>query len=164
MIKLEGLGAAWAMHKCRQFFEGLPTFDLVTDHKPLVPILNNNALDKLDNPRLLRLRLKMLRYSFVARWVPGKHHVAADALSRAPVDQASVDDELGGGLPSFTAKLALMSLTNLETPKDGAATDLVLEKINRAAAADPVMTKLRNHIATGFPNDKCNLDMELRPY
>lgn len=33
---------------------------------PLVPIFN--ALDKLDNPRLLHMRLKMRRYSFIARW------------------------------------------------------------------------------------------------
>jgi hypothetical protein len=70
MIELECLSAAWAMHKGRQFLEGLPSFELVTDHKLLIPILNSYAMDKLDNPRLLRLRLKMQRYSFVARWVP----------------------------------------------------------------------------------------------
>lgn len=47
MIELEGLGAAWTMHKCRQFLEGLPTFDLVTGRKPLVLILNDYALKKL---------------------------------------------------------------------------------------------------------------------
>jgi hypothetical protein len=78
MIKLECLSAAWVMNKCRQFLEGLPSFELVTDHKPLVPILNSYSLDKLDNPRLLRLRLKMQRYSFVVRWVPGKQKSDAD--------------------------------------------------------------------------------------
>ncbi len=62
MIELECLSAAWAMNKYRQFLEGLPSFELVTDHKPLVPILNSYSLHKLDNPRLLRLRLKMQRY------------------------------------------------------------------------------------------------------
>jgi hypothetical protein len=58
------------MRKCRQFLEGLPSFRLVTDHRPLIPILNDYHLDKLDNPRILRLRLSMQRYSFVASWVP----------------------------------------------------------------------------------------------
>jgi hypothetical protein len=89
------------MNKCRQFLEGLPSFDLVTDHKPLVPILNSYSLDKLDNPRLLRLRLKMQHYAFVARWVPGKQNSDADALSRATVDKATTSDELGEGLPSY---------------------------------------------------------------
>ena len=72
MIELECLGAAWAIHKCRQFLEGLPSSELVTDHKPLVPILNDYDIDKLDNPRLFRLRIKMQRYSFTTRWIPAK--------------------------------------------------------------------------------------------
>jgi hypothetical protein len=104
MIELECLGSAWAMHKCRQFLEGLSTFELVKDHNPLGPMLNSYALDKLGNPRLLRLRLKMQRSSFVARWVPDQQNMDADALSRAPVDQASAVDELGEGLPAFPKK------------------------------------------------------------
>lgn len=163
MIELESLGAAWAMQKCRQFLEVLPTFELVTDHKPLA-ILNSYALVKLDNPHLLRLRLKMQHYSFVTLWVPGKQNMDADALSRAPVDQASAADELGEGLPSFSAKIALLSLTELDVTTEDVSIDPVLEKIKRAAAADPVMRKLRSQIVTGFPNDKCNLDLYLRPY
>lgn len=64
MIELECLAASWAMKQCRQFLEGLPEFELITDHRPLVPILNDYSLDKLDNPRLLRLRLKMSRLVF----------------------------------------------------------------------------------------------------
>jgi hypothetical protein len=52
----------------------------------------------------------------------------------------------------------------LDFPTDDASVDLVLEKIQRATAADPVMKKLRIQIVTGFPNDKCNLDVDLRPY
>ena len=85
MIELECLAAAWGMHKCRQFLEGLPSFELITDHKPLIPILNSYALDKLDNPRLIRLRLKMQRYAFTARWIPGKENQDSVALSRAPI-------------------------------------------------------------------------------
>ena len=87
MIELECLSAAWAMVKCQQFIEGLPSFELITDHKPLVPILNDYALDKLDKTRLLRLRLKMQRFSFTARWIPGKSNVDADSLSPALVNQ-----------------------------------------------------------------------------
>ena len=65
------------MSKCRQFLEGLPHFDLVVDHNPLVPILNDYVMD---NRRLLRLRLKMQRYAFTARSISGKHNMDADAL------------------------------------------------------------------------------------
>jgi hypothetical protein len=89
MIELEFLATAWAMKKCRQFIEDQPSFNLITDHRPLVPILKEYSLDKLDNPRLLRLRLLMTRFMFVAKWVPGKQNKEADALSRSPVDHAS---------------------------------------------------------------------------
>ena len=69
MIELvwNSLGAAWAISMCRQFLKGLPHFDLVVDHKTLVLILNNNALDKLDNTRLLRLRLALQRDGYLGR-------------------------------------------------------------------------------------------------
>ena len=54
MIELKCLRAAWAMQKCRQFLEGLKHFELVVDHKPLVPILNEYTLDKLGIPMVLR--------------------------------------------------------------------------------------------------------------
>ncbi len=40
----------------------------------------------------------------------------------------------------------------------------MLEKIKRAAAADPVTKKLGSQMVTGFPNDKCNLGLDIRPY
>ena len=38
--------------------------------------------------------MKMLPCSFTIEWVKGKDHLAADALSRFPVDEPSLDDEL----------------------------------------------------------------------
>lgn len=105
------IAAAWAMFKSRQFLEGLPSFKLITDHRPLIPILNDFHLDKLDNPRMLRLRLSMQRYFFSAVWVPGKNNLMADAFSRSPVDSPSrspVDDEIAEGPQSFSARINLV--------------------------------------------------------
>ena len=110
MIELECLGAAWAMKKCKSFLEGLPMFEVVLDHRPLIPILNDYTLDQLDNQRLLRLRLKMSRFSFRARWVPGKENIEADALSRSPVDQPTKDDLLGEGPMAYTARKAVVGI------------------------------------------------------
>ena len=161
MIELECLAAAWAMFKCRQFLEGLPNFDLITDHRPLVPILNDYALDKLDNPRLLRLRLKMQRFSFTAQWIAGKANKDADALSRAPIIAAVTEDELGEGPPFPPARLAFMCAIDKSDP---AVLDPVLERVKAAAAVDPVMQQLRDTITKGFPNDRCNLPDPLRPF
>ena len=155
------MAAAWAMYKCRQFLEGLTSFNLITDHRPLVPILNEYSLDKLDNPRLLRLRLKMQRFSFVTQWIAGKANKDADALSRAPIVAAIDEDELGEGEPLPPARLSFLCAIENSDPS---ILDPVLERVKVAAAADPVMQQLRDVIARGFPNDKCNLPDCLRPY
>ena len=161
MIELECLAASWAMKKCHQFLEGLPSFELITDHRPLVPILNDYSLDKLDNPRLLRLRLKMARYIFTARWVPGNRNIEADALSRSPVLHGSREDELGEGPQTFTARVAVVGII---AGSHATTVDATLQKVKLAAASDPVMVALRATILEGFPNDKCNLPLALRPF
>ena len=52
IIELELLAVAWAITKCHLFLAGLPHFKVITDHHPLVPILNNHRLDEIENPRL----------------------------------------------------------------------------------------------------------------
>lgn len=53
----EGLAIAWACQKFRLYLYGGPTFDIITDQKPLVPMFNNTRSQL--SPRLLRWRLKM---------------------------------------------------------------------------------------------------------
>ena len=161
MIELECLSAAWAMVKCQQFIEGLSSFELITDHKPMVPIINNYALDKLDDMRLLRLRFKMQRFNFTARWIPGKKNVDADALSRAPSSRPQATHELAEGPTTFTPGQVLI---NAIEGSEETSIDPMLEKIAAAAAADTIMKKLRETIKEGFPNDKCNMDPELRQF
>ena len=58
VIELELLAVVWAVHKCSLFLSS-SRFDLFTDHRSLVPILNKYTLDQIENPRLLRLALKL---------------------------------------------------------------------------------------------------------
>lgn len=52
----------------------------------------------------------MQRYSFTARWIPGKDNSMNDALSRAPVHLASSGDELAEAVPpSADARLSLLA-------------------------------------------------------
>jgi len=131
------------------------------EHKPLAPILNDYALDKLDNPRLLRLGLKIQRYAFTARWIPGKKNMDADALSRAPSSNPTTKDELAERPVSFTVRNKILAIIGRS---DVMTLDPVLEKVEAAAAADPTMMELRHLIRDGFPSDKCNLSAAMRPY
>ena len=65
-------------------------FQIWTDHRPLEGIFRK-SLHELDNQRLMRMREKILPYSFSVTWVPGKTHYIADALSRYPVFQPEAD-------------------------------------------------------------------------
>lgn len=68
-------------------------FTLITDHKPLVPLLSTRGLDGLP-PRILRFRLRLLRYSFTIVHVPGKNLITADSLSQAPLAGSPTEGDL----------------------------------------------------------------------
>ena len=103
----------------------------------------------------------MQRFSFSAKWIAGKTNKDADALSRAPVDSPSPDDELGEGAPFQLARLSpLCVIERLDTK----VLDPILEKVKAAALIDHVMQELRDTIIQGFPSDKCNLPHSLRPF
>ena len=83
-IELECLAIKWAILKCPYYLFGLPTFTVLTDHRPLEGVFKKTIFD-LPNPRLQRMREKLAAYNFIVTWVPGKTHLIADALSRAPL-------------------------------------------------------------------------------
>ena len=43
IIELEMLAVVWAVHKCKMFLSGLQHYSILTDHNPLVPILNTRV-------------------------------------------------------------------------------------------------------------------------
>ena len=61
---------------------------VVVDHKPLVKLLADRALDNIPNPRLRNLKEKTLCYRFRITHVPGMKNKTADAISRRPVGSA----------------------------------------------------------------------------
>ena len=90
-IEGEALAASWAMNKCKHFLMGCDSFILAVDHKPLLGILGNKSLEDIENPRLLRLKEKTLRYNFTVVHVPGSLHKTADATSRSPVSEPETE-------------------------------------------------------------------------
>ena len=105
-IEKEMLGVAWAVKKCHKFLAGLAHFKAITDHNPLLPILNNRRHDEIENPRLQRLHTKLMKYNFTAFWQKGVLHAAPDALSRHFIfDPVSADEiaEYSGPYPSQIA-------------------------------------------------------------
>lgn len=77
---MKALGVTWPCERLSSYLQ----FTLITDHKPLVPLLSTSGLDNLP-PRILRFGLSPLRFSFTIVHIPGKNLVNADALSIAPL-------------------------------------------------------------------------------
>lgn len=69
-IKKEALVATWACERLSPYLLGLK-FKLEMDHKPLMPLLSMKALDEL-LPRILRFRLRLMKFTFDIVLMPGK--------------------------------------------------------------------------------------------
>ena len=90
-IEKECIASVWACEKFDRYLTGLQQFNLQTDHKPLVPLINGNGLNAV-SVRCQRLLMRMMRYNPKATHVPGKQLIVADTLSRSPVSSPEACD------------------------------------------------------------------------
>lgn len=81
MVELELLAVVWAAQK--GFFLhllGLLHFQIATDHRPLVLIMDKHTLDRAENPRLKCLK-KLQPYNFSTIWRKENEHEIPDPLT-----------------------------------------------------------------------------------
>ena len=80
LIEFEAFSVAWGVKTFHYFLAGLPTFLVRNYHRTLIPILNNYALNEIDNPRFQRLVKKLGPYQYMAEHISGVNNAVADAL------------------------------------------------------------------------------------
>jgi hypothetical protein len=91
-IELEALAITYGIQNCHYYLFGMPRFTVLTDHRPLEGVFRKDLQD-IKNSRLQRLRLKVCDYAFDVQYTPGKTHLIADALSRAPIFDPAEEEE-----------------------------------------------------------------------
>ena len=153
IIELELLAVARAITKCDFFLAGLPHFTVVTDHHPLIPILNNHRLAEIQNPRLQCLKTKIIGYTFTATWLKGTLNNAPDALSRNSTADPQPEEALAESeIDEITAISAgeIRAITSTEEP-------LCITELRKVANNDPEYQKLKSYITSGFPRHRRQL-------
>ncbi|XP_065174678.1 uncharacterized protein K02A2.6-like [Sycon ciliatum] len=140
-IEKEALAATWACDRLSHYLLGMP-FTIETDHKPLIPLLGTRALDDLP-PRVLRFRLRLLRFDYSIIHTPGKQLAIADALSRAPL--RSTDADATATLEAETA--AMVSYVTEALP----ATAQRLEEVSAWQSDDDSCAHIIEYLQHGWP-------------
>ena len=151
-IEKEALATTWACEKFSTYILGLK-FSIETDHKPLVPLLGTKQLDKLP-PRVLRFRLRLMRFDYTISHVAGKLLYTADTLSRAPVTSSDNDCRL----QEEAEMLMELSIRNLP------GSTQTCEDYQKAQADDPTCKRVIQYCQSGWPRRKGEMEAKLVPY
>ena len=69
-IEGECLAVTYALHKTKFYTLGLDKLTICVDHKPLIGILNDTELERIENRRLRKLKEKTLGWRFKIIHVP----------------------------------------------------------------------------------------------
>lgn len=162
--EIELKAVAFAVEKCRLYLLGR-SCELIVDHRPLIPIINDKTYDDMDNRRIQRLMAKLTDYQLKAVWREGKNHKMADALSRYPVDQPT-EEELGFISEMEETKRLLLTACWQDDDDDSQKMieDKLLKSIRSLAQADHQYKRLKEVIIEGFPDQKQKLDNDLKEF
>jgi len=141
-IEKEMLAIVFGLKKFHHYAYGRRV-KIVTDHKPLTSI----AIKPLSKApkRLQCMLLKIQEYDYTLEYKTGTEIPTADALSRSPVGECE-NVHMTGNLE--------------ETPIN----ENRFQQIERATKSDPTMTRLKEVIARGWPENKEELSKDLLPY
>ena len=145
----EALAIVFGVKRFHQYLYGR-SFELKTDHKPLIHIFNEKkGIPVLASSRIQRWALTLGAHSYTIHYQKGKENVCADAMSRLPVKTQVINP------PKAIELIHLMEYLN--------TTPTTCTQIRRWTDHDPVMSRVREWILTGWP-EKGVSDSHYQPF
>lgn len=147
-IEREGLACVFGIKRFRTYLFG-HSFELITDHKPLLALLNQHkATSEQASARIRRWALFMSSYEYQIQFRKTEQHGNADALSRLP-------------LPKQPAKVPVAEeLVLLVQHLDDSP--VTARQVESATRKDPTMSQVLQFVRQGWP-DSCR-EKSLQPY
>ncbi|XP_054276767.1 uncharacterized protein K02A2.6-like [Macrosteles quadrilineatus] len=150
-IEKEALAIAWGCERFEHLILGLH-LHIETDHKPLLSIFKIKDLDNI-TPRLQRIRLRLMRYTYDITYTPGKQLILADALSR---DTENSEEEW-----ELTEEI-LAYIQNIDTTLPSVS-DEKLREINQETMKDETLKHVSQYCVKGWP-EKSKIPEDVLPY
>ena len=147
-IEIESASVEWANKKYRMYLLGLPSYQIGTDHEPLIPLYNSYKAEV--PPRVMKHKMNLQGYSYTLVYEPGRN-MPSDYMSRhprkeisKPVDEAITETEMfvnsvmEANLPDAITKEEIQKETQL---------DVELQDLISAIKAQTLDTKDKPYLA-----------------
>lgn len=147
-IEKELLAVVFGMEKFHQYTYGRKV-NVQSDHRPLESIMKKplHAAPK----RLQRMMLRLQIYDVDLKWRPGKDMHLADFLSRAPLNQTKLTP-----IEEQIEHINMVQYLPIAEPR--------LRDIQNHTEKDETLQALKRIIIHGWPNDKVDVSITVRPY
>ena len=142
-IERELLAIVFASQRFHQFVYGR-NFSVITDHKPLVMIMDKPLTSA--PARLQRMLVALQGYNFDITYVKGENNQLADGLSRFPNSQNESQVDLG-------IRVDFVRFS-----------DQKLLELKQCTSRDPIFNQLKEIILIGWPVEMKELPGDIRPY
>ena len=167
-VEGEALAIAWSLEHTKYFTQGCDNLVVVTDHKPLVKLFTDRALDQITNSRLFSLKQRTLPWRFNVVYMPGKENKFSDATSRNPVscndEDISSSEILAGVMIDEPDEGGVDIVAFLPANDDQDIRAITWDIVKQETGSDELMRNLSILINSSFPDEKHELPPELLPY
>ena len=145
----EALAIIFGIKRFHQYIYGRK-FQLVSDHKPLMSILDaKKGIPVMASARLQRWALMLAAYDYSIVYRPGPKLANADCLSRLPMPQSVPTPPVPGDTIMLLEKME-------EFPVN-------VSQIRTWTNKDPLLSRVRKLVQCGFP-EHLKSDKDLKPY